>query len=1043
MLKEFIIKEDLNIPINRDLYDSTSMKDNLYQLYKWSYLYSILKNKKYYTYSRRYQNTAKEIEKSLNEIIKITTEQLIPIFEDWLDNHALLDPSVWAKKRLDYMMEAGESEIGIFEDFEYSVARHTGNSGLINKKDKSYLYRMYINPRVMDCDDMLEYISDYMNLVLSEFEDSPTDLETNNEKFNYLIAVFGHREFWTSLLEYEIENGTAEDFLLALYEHVYFYFWFEEWEAKGIVEIRENVQKAYDYLNNMDNYSINDKIVYMNVVINTAHASGDMLEYVSNHYDGLDKTYLNRLSDIPEDKIGEWERELNLDVLNESLIKEKIDRGLFKFGLELELLFTDLGKFKEYIKLLENELGYKSHWDIDADDEYYLSHYEPEEVFEEAQESHPERAERINVHPDYSIKNYGDEGYGMEVTFPALNLTPANVLKVGNLLAQTPHYYIYTNSSCSMHVHLSWPGLNDLDMFWVLCNIAVDEEFVDMLVKFKNYGFVSQFSTNIFNTIRPIIESGNFDEVYAQLKKYNLINLHPQGTIEWRGPRKFLDVPKTPIVEDFLHREQEIKQFFLRLMYIANKFRTILDSKTLTTSRKTYNKKEFSYYFQGYNVIPTKWQLEKISINEHMSVVQYGEPQYDGKYEYYFLLFKGTKLIAKALEITQYEKKGLFNATIVLARDSEDIKKYVNKIYDNKGNLILDGDAKEITLSQELQSEESPGTLYIIRNAIRNYEIMDIRTGEVLTKQFKDKRIGFRLIEATDKDEGIATLHIDGRKGGYLFNYKEDRIITQFDDYIIYDKNNKFYYKDKVYYNLKGEPISKRYDAYKELFSRVHINYKIVSLKDKVGVINYKDGKFEEVFPVEYDDAKDLYIMSKDDTQLFYAVMKKEGKKDIYVHNKKTDELELVFSNIYDYEIEKGRTFLIKKEVDGKYAIATYYGEVLTDYLYDGVVRKTVYINKEEYYYYNVMVDRKWGIVDNDGIRRTQLKYDFLLDYFNTFVELKNDEGKYSDIFNLITNKMVIEKIKGYVDIVKRNDTFELIITDPDTQKKETVTLPS
>ena len=55
------------------------------------------------------------------------------------------------------------------------------------------------------------------------------------------------------------------------------------------------------------------KIMNINIALNTSHQTGSMMEYVEQQF-GVSKDDLDELSNIGEDKIAEWDKEINLNV---------------------------------------------------------------------------------------------------------------------------------------------------------------------------------------------------------------------------------------------------------------------------------------------------------------------------------------------------------------------------------------------------------------------------------------------------------------------------------------------------------------------------------------------------------------------------------------------------------------------------------------------------------------------------------------------------------------------------------------------------------
>lgn len=76
----------------------------------------------------------------------------------------------------------------------------------------------------------------------------------------------------------------------------------------------------------------------------------------------------------------------------------------------------------------------------------------------------------------------------------------------------------------------------------------------------------------------------NFQAIANELSevKMRLIRNHPQGTLEWRGPRNFLNKPDIEV----------IKRFFMKLYKFAKWISDTLDKKEING----YDKKNISQF---------------------------------------------------------------------------------------------------------------------------------------------------------------------------------------------------------------------------------------------------------------------------------------------------------------------------------------------------------------------------------------------------------------------------------------------------------------
>lgn len=114
-----------------------------------------------------------------------------------------------------------------------------------------------------------------------------------------------------------------------------------------------------------------------------------------------------------------------------------------------------------------------------------------------------------------------------------------NVLKILN---NSEKYSLYFNDTCGLHTHFSSDRFDEKSKMWILSCVALDKNMFEMLTfdynKSKNYYKYSSDSDII--EIKDAIANNEYGRLRLLLhkrKKRVLLRIHPQGTIEWRGPR--------------------------------------------------------------------------------------------------------------------------------------------------------------------------------------------------------------------------------------------------------------------------------------------------------------------------------------------------------------------------------------------------------------------------------------------------------------------------------------------------------------------------
>lgn len=234
-------------------------------------------------------------------------------------------------------------------------------------------------------------------------------------------------------------------------------------------------------------------------------------------------------------------------------------RNSFKFGFELEA-FAPMGSF--YDEGYENE---SCNYLNDCDDGRLGDFYDNITSFFSRN-----YGLRGHTHYDGSVKDYYDGYNGFEWSSPILEFTPTNLMKVKRMLIDLDGQDIHINSSCGFHTHFSYDGLNDGDAAWIMLYIATNPAAYLIFTEFeyrKNYELLP---TNIhfynkryadkeyLDKIKESFENKDYSTLSNYLcdDKYRVLRIHPQGTLEWRGPREFLNSKNG--IENYIKRLYEV-----------------------------------------------------------------------------------------------------------------------------------------------------------------------------------------------------------------------------------------------------------------------------------------------------------------------------------------------------------------------------------------------------------------------------------------------------------------------------------------------------
>lgn len=208
------------------------------------------------------------------------------------------------------------------------------------------------------------------------------------------------------------------------------------------------------------------------------------------------------------------------------------------------------------------------------------------------------------IESDSSLSPSSDRGgWTFEYGSPIIHFNPKNIEQIYSFLKKLPSLKVYTNKSCGFHTHFSFKYIDRKNAAWIMCCMAIDNEFrkelTELSVDDKVIPFIGHYATTgLFDEIHDCLNdiyANNMDKedafrYYRRLnnlltsdyeQKYRTVRVHPAGTLEWRGPRDFLND------EDI----KEIHEYILKVYRIILKIAKIADSKEWKGTYITIDKK--------------------------------------------------------------------------------------------------------------------------------------------------------------------------------------------------------------------------------------------------------------------------------------------------------------------------------------------------------------------------------------------------------------------------------------------------------------------
>ena len=210
------------------------------------------------------------------------------------------------------------------------------------------------------------------------------------------------------------------------------------------------------------------------------------------------------------------------------ILLEKYLASQFKFGFELEAMVEDA--------LIDFSDDYHDEVDYDSLNEA---------IKEEISTAFNFSEDEIEIKYDGSLEPSNRFDYAFEWATPTMQFTPENLKRSIHGLDYLMNHNFYTNESCGFHVHLSFPNITDQDVIWIISKLSIDKPMFKKITNFEGLNFFNEeyAEKGVFEKIGKLINEEKYNELaqYFSTKKYRMLHIHPQGTLEWRGPRDFLD----------------------------------------------------------------------------------------------------------------------------------------------------------------------------------------------------------------------------------------------------------------------------------------------------------------------------------------------------------------------------------------------------------------------------------------------------------------------------------------------------------------------
>ena len=189
------------------------------------------------------------------------------------------------------------------------------------------------------------------------------------------------------------------------------------------------------------------------------------------------------------------------------------------------------------------------------------------------------------THYDGSVKNYNNGYQSFEYSSTVYKFNAKNMFKLKRFFNNMDRYGFGINETCGFHTHISFPKISERDAIWIICQIANNNDSINEFCYMKTKDDIIRFYSDRYanKDFLYIIQNKLMQNDFTSLvdvingDKYRVIRIHPQGTLEWRGPRNFLNI------------NGGIELFIEKLYKIVN----ILSNAMSATSLNGMSKDEF------------------------------------------------------------------------------------------------------------------------------------------------------------------------------------------------------------------------------------------------------------------------------------------------------------------------------------------------------------------------------------------------------------------------------------------------------------------
>jgi hypothetical protein len=188
-----------------------------------------------------------------------------------------------------------------------------------------------------------------------------------------------------------------------------------------------------------------------------------------------------------------------------------------------------------------------------------------------------------DIHGDGSVRA-NEPGYRpFEYSSPIIEFKPRSIKQMIDTLNSLSDIDVKVNRSCGFHTHISYEGIKFEDLVWFQFYICATGKYKEFLKMGRTALYNRTYAKYTYlESVEKYIKDGYYQWAVGELSttdKYRVFRIHPQGTLEWRGPRTFLNTPSKKKTMTFIKKLNDV---ISTIIESKNTDQVIVNGNTIT-----------------------------------------------------------------------------------------------------------------------------------------------------------------------------------------------------------------------------------------------------------------------------------------------------------------------------------------------------------------------------------------------------------------------------------------------------------------------------